>query len=61
MQERSRKQAEDAARDSGFAIAEQRGSGFTSITQIPAAVRRDLDEETDRALRSLAQANSTRP
>ncbi|MFA6113561.1 MAG: peptidoglycan recognition family protein [Sphingomonas sp.] len=57
MHERSRKQAEDAARDSGFATAEQIGSGFTSITQIPAAVRRDLDEETDRALRSLAQAN----
>ncbi len=57
MQERSRKQAEDVARDSGFAIAEQLGSGFTSIAQLPAAVRRDLDEETDRALRSLAQAN----
>jgi hypothetical protein len=57
MQERSRKQAEDAARDNGFATAEQFGSGFTSITQIPAAVRRDLDEEADQALRSLAQAN----
>ncbi len=48
---------EDVARDSGFAIAEQLGSRFTSIAQLPAAVRRDLDEEPDRALRSLAQAN----
>jgi len=57
LQARSRKQAADAARETGLATAEQLGSGFTSITQIPATVRRDLDEETDQALRSLAQTN----
>ncbi|WCM26992.1 hypothetical protein NDN01_23905 [Sphingomonas sp. QA11] len=57
LQARSRKQVADAAREIGLARADQLGSDFTSITQIPAAVRRDLDEEADQALRSLARAN----
>jgi hypothetical protein len=57
LQARARKQAADTARETSLATAEQLGSGFTSILQIPAAVRRDLDNGTDQALRSLALAN----
>ena len=57
LETRARKGAADAARETSLATAEQLGPGFISITQIPAAVRRDLDEETDQALRSMARAN----
>ena len=57
LQARTRKHAVDTARETSLATAEHLGPGFTSITQIPAAVRRDLDDATDLALRSLALAN----
>ncbi|WCM25759.1 hypothetical protein NDN01_17175 [Sphingomonas sp. QA11] len=57
LEARARKQAADVAREAGLATAERLGSGFTSISQIPAAVRRDLDEATDQALRGLALVN----
>ncbi|WEJ98470.1 MAG: hypothetical protein P0Y59_16150 [Candidatus Sphingomonas phytovorans] len=56
-EERRRKQAADAAKEAALATADRLGSGFTSITELPAAVRSNLDEETDQVLRSLAQTN----
>lgn len=57
---RSRKQAADATREAGLATVEQLGSDFTSITQTPATVPRDLDQETDRALHPCAEDNLDR-
>jgi hypothetical protein len=55
LEDRQRKQAADAAKDKGLAIAEQLGPDFTSITQLPPEVRRDLDDNTAQTLGLMAQ------
>ncbi|WCM26989.1 hypothetical protein NDN01_23890 [Sphingomonas sp. QA11] len=56
-EERRRRQTADAAKEAAFATAQQLGSGFTSITQLPAAIRRDLDEATATSLARQAERN----
>ncbi|MES2452838.1 MAG: hypothetical protein V4610_19970 [Pseudomonadota bacterium] len=56
-EEQRRKQAADAAKEAAFADADRLGPGFTSITQIPAAIRRDLDEATATSLARQAEYN----
>lgn len=57
LEDRQRKQAADAAKDKGLAIAEQLGPDFTSITQLPPEIRRDLDDDTMQTLGLQAQDN----
>jgi hypothetical protein len=54
--ERGIEQGQRAARDAAFALTDDLGEGFTSLTQLPPAMRRALDSETLDALTRRAGA-----
>ncbi|MGH6613778.1 hypothetical protein [Sphingomonas sp.] len=55
--ERGIEQDQRAARDAAFALTDDLGEDFTSVTQLPPAMRRALDSETLDALTRRAGAN----
>ena len=54
---RQRSAAEDAAKETGLALAQKLGPGFISVNQLPPAVRRDLSDDALAALTLRADRN----
>jgi len=54
---RQRSAAQDAAKETGLALAQKLGPGFISVNQLPPAVRRDLSDDALAALTLRADRN----
>lgn len=56
-EDQRRNQTASAAKEAALAALERLGPDFTSLTQLPGAIRRDLDEGTETALARQAERN----